>query len=116
MSVKKLLLKNDKYGPTSQKLKNGQKRQKLLIHNENSLVRVFITKQQNKILWQKELFFDQNCPKTLEIIENLLTNDKTDKQHKNWKLVKTVKNRKKKKLKTARKWFSLPTTNKEVLN
>ena len=87
-----LLPKNDKYGPTIQKLKIGQKRQKLFKQSENSLERVFMTKQQNKIFWQKELFFDQNCPKTLEIIENLFRNDKTAKQHKNWKLVKTVKN------------------------
>ena len=43
-----LLLKNNKYGQTTQKLKIGQKRQKLLKHNENSLERVFMTKQQNK--------------------------------------------------------------------
>ena len=63
-----LLLENDKHGSTLQKLNIGQKRQKLLKHNENSLERVFMTKQQNKIFWQKELFFDQICPKTLEII------------------------------------------------
>ena len=73
----------------------GLKRQKLLKHTENILERVFMTKQQNKLFWQKELFFDQNCLKTLEIIENLLRNDKTAKQHKNWKLVKTVKTDKK---------------------
>ena len=41
-----------------------------------------MTKQQNKIFWQKELIFDQNCPKTLEIIENSLRNIKTAKQNK----------------------------------
>ena len=87
-----MLLKNDKYGPTTQKLKIGQKRQKQLKHTENSLERVFMTKQQNKIFLQKELFFDQNCLKTLEILGNLVRNDKTAKQHKNWKLVKIVKN------------------------
>ena len=49
-----LLLENDKHGPTTQKLKMGWKRQKLLKHTENSLEIVFMTKQQNKV------FFGQN--------------------------------------------------------
>ena len=72
-----LLLPNDHYGLTTQNLKIGQKRQKLLKHNENSQERVFMTKQQNKIFDKKKLFFDQNCLKTLEIIENLFRNGKT---------------------------------------
>ena len=48
-----LLLENDKYGPTTQKLKIGQKRQKLLKHPENSLERVFMTTKQKFYFRQK---------------------------------------------------------------
>ena len=67
-----LLLENDKYGPTTQKLKIGQKRQKLLKHTENSLERVFMTKQQNKIFWQKNYFFTKIVPKRFKSMKTCL--------------------------------------------
>ena len=52
-----MLLENDKYGQTAQKVKIGQKRQKLLKHTENSLERVFVNKQQNHFLSIKDFLF-----------------------------------------------------------
>ena len=52
-----MLLENDKYGQTAQKVKIGQKRQKLLKHTENSLKRVFVNKQQNHFSSIKHFLF-----------------------------------------------------------
>ena len=51
----KNLLRNDKYSQTTQKLKIGQKRQKLLKPIENSLEKVLMTKKQNKLFFPKHL-------------------------------------------------------------
>ena len=47
------MLKNDK---TTQKLKIGQKRQKLLKPIENNLERVFMTKKQNNFIFETFFF------------------------------------------------------------
>ena len=72
MSVKTCRLKTTNTAQQHKKLKIGQKRQKLLIHNENSLVRVFMTKQQNKIFWQKELFLTKTVIKRLKLLQTCL--------------------------------------------
>ena len=60
-----MLLENDKYGLTTQTLKIGQKRQKLLKHTENSLEKVYDQKAK-QILFSTELAEKQpgrNWPK-----------------------------------------------------
>ena len=53
------MLRNDK---TTQKLKIGQKRQKLLKPIENNLERVFMTKKQNNLFFETFFFqFVQNA-------------------------------------------------------
>ena len=68
-----LLLENDKHGPTTQKLKMGWKRQKLVKLTENSMEIVFMTKNQTKVFLDKT-FFHQTWAKTLKSIWNLLKN------------------------------------------
>ena len=63
----------DQHGQTAQKLKIGQKRQKLLRPNENNLERVFMTKKQNKIFFPKH--FSSNSYKTLKTTQNLLNTE-----------------------------------------
>ena len=58
MSVKTCCLKTTNTAQQYKKLKFGQKRQKLLKHNENSLERVFMTKSKTNLFDKKKLFFD----------------------------------------------------------
>ena len=84
-----MLLENDKNGPTTQKLKSGQKRQKLVKHPENSLERVFMTKQQNKIKKKKKLF-DKNCPKRFKSLKTCLEMTKPPNAKQKQKKLKIV--------------------------
>ena len=68
------MLRNDK---TTQKLKIGQKRQKLLKPIENNLERVFMTKKQNKFFF--ETFFIPICTKRLKPLKILLQNEQFSK-------------------------------------
>ena len=51
--------------PKCTKTENRSKTSKTGKASENSLERIFMTKQQNKIFWTKNNLFDKNCLKTL---------------------------------------------------
>ena len=75
------MLENDNYGPTTQKLKIGQKRQKLLKHTENSLERVH--DQEAKILFPTETFFTKLGLKRLKTSETCSKTNNSAKQQQN---------------------------------
>ena len=57
-----ILQESKQYGQTTQKLKIGLKRQKLLKPIENNLERVFVTKKQNSLFFETFFFqFVQNA-------------------------------------------------------
>ena len=77
-----MLLENDKYGPTTQKLKIGRKRQKLLKHTENSLERVH-DQEAKQILFPTETFFTKIGLKRLKTPETCSKTNNSAKQQQN---------------------------------
>ena len=95
-----MLLENHKYCQTAQKVKIGQKRQKLLKHTENSLERVFVNKQQNNFLSIKNFLFkpilSKNASSQLKLAykHQIQPNStKTKKRSKTFKNAKSTENR-----------------------
>ena len=77
-----MLLENDKYGPITQKLKIGQKRQKLVKHTENSLERVH-DQEGKQNLFLTETFFAKLGLKRLQTPETCSKTNNSAKQQQN---------------------------------
>ena len=77
-----MLLENDKYCPTTQKLKIGQKRQKLVKHTENSLERVH-DQEAKQILFLTETFFTKLGLKRIKTPKTCSKTNNSAKQQQN---------------------------------
>ena len=75
-------LKTTNTAKQHKKLKIGQKRQKMLKHTENSLERVFVTKQQNHFN-QKLFIYTNFVQKRFKSVKTCLQTSIAAKQHKN---------------------------------
>ena len=78
------MLENDKYGPTTKKLKTGQKHQKMLKHTENSLEK-FHDQETKQIFFLTETVSSKLGLKRLQTPETRWKTNNSVKQQQNWK-------------------------------